>query len=131
MKPTLVFTYGTLKRGYGNNRLLDGARFMGEAVTQPIFNLFSLGGFPGITMDGTTAVHGEVFEVTDETMMARLDRLEGHPGWYRRTPIKAHYVEGGSTSENEIDVEAYVLPDGYGAANTQIPSGIWGRRSAA
>lgn len=30
----------------------------------------------------------ELYEVTDENMLARLDSLEWHPRWYRRTPIK-------------------------------------------
>jgi len=34
------------------------------------------------------ALKVELYEVTDENMLARLDSLEGHPRWYRRTPVQ-------------------------------------------
>jgi gamma-glutamylcyclotransferase (GGCT)/AIG2-like uncharacterized protein YtfP len=34
------------------------------------------------------ALKVELYEVTDPLMLARLDSLEGHPRWYRRTPVK-------------------------------------------
>lgn len=33
-----VFVYGTLKRGYPNNPLLEGSEFLGEAVTVLTYN---------------------------------------------------------------------------------------------
>jgi len=34
-----VFVYGTLKRGYPNNPLLEGSQFLGEAVTVPTYKM--------------------------------------------------------------------------------------------
>lgn len=110
-----VFVYGTLMAGFGNNRLLQygKATFLGPATTLPQFTLISLGGFPGLLRGGETAVQGEVYEVDIETL-TNLDRLEGHPHWYRREPValedgreiegyiylqpppKVHVVESGS-----------------------------------
>lgn len=75
----LVSVYGSLRRGLGNHRLLEnsGVNEIGEFVTEPKYTLFSLGGFPGIHENGTTAVKMEVYEVDDDTFK-RLDRLEGY-----------------------------------------------------
>ena len=91
----LVFTYGTLCRGQANHRLLrDGAaRFVGEAITRERFVLFD-GPFPRMSRlpmkhqadpqgDRLGHVRGEVWAVDDRTLAA-LDRLEGHPRFYRR-----------------------------------------------
>lgn len=30
----------------------------------------------------------EIYKVTDEAYLSQVDRLEGHPEWYKREPIK-------------------------------------------
>ena len=114
-----VFVYGTLMSGEGNHRLLDhnGARLLGPAVTAPSFDLVSLGGFPAMFADGDTAIAGELYEV-DAATLEDLDRLEGHPRFYRRQRIAL--ADGAR-------VEAYVLPrDSFAAERaTPIASGDW------
>lgn len=86
---TLLFVYGTLKRGCSNHRYLADQTFVGLARTKPGFRLYDLGGYPGIAIHAqdTTGVIGEVWSVTAEAL-ARLDRFEGvHEGLYRREPI--------------------------------------------
>lgn len=83
---TLVFVYGTLLAGERNHRYLKTARLVAEASTPPEFRLHDLGSFPGLVRGGEHAVLGEVYEV-DEPTLAALDRLEGHPDFYRRTSI--------------------------------------------
>jgi gamma-glutamylcyclotransferase (GGCT)/AIG2-like uncharacterized protein YtfP len=86
---TLLFVYGSLKRGCSNHRQLRGQRFVGPARTQPGFRLFDLGEYPGMIpfpadRDG---VEGEVWSV-DHASLARLDQFEGVPeGLYRREQI--------------------------------------------
>lgn len=87
MTEHLVFTYGTLKRGYGNNRLLTDSIFVGEAETEYAYYMADHG-IPFVWTEGG-ALHkiaGEVYRVDNETL-ARLDQLEGHPTSYCRTPI--------------------------------------------
>jgi gamma-glutamylaminecyclotransferase len=96
---TRVFVYGTLLAGERNHHLLDGARLVGEARTEPAFTLYDFGPYPGMVAGDNNAVVGEVYEV-DEPMLAAMDRLEGHPRFYQRTTIR---LEDGST------VEAYLL----------------------
>lgn len=84
---TRIFTYGTLMTGQANHRLLARAKRIGAARTEARFDLVDLGAFPGMLTGGRTAISGEVYEVDRETLAA-LDRLEGHPRFYRRTRIR-------------------------------------------
>ncbi|QIQ66459.1 putative gamma-glutamyl cyclotransferase [Pseudomonas phage clash] len=86
-----VFVYGTLMHGFGNHCLLEGARFVGHATSQERGRMYSCGGFPILSFKHREdLVTGEVWELPggDEgkEMLNNLDRLEGYPGWYDRSP---------------------------------------------
>jgi gamma-glutamylaminecyclotransferase len=83
---TRVFVYGSLMRGQGNHRHLERSSFVCAARTQPLYRMHSLGAFPGVVARGAQAIEGEVFDV-DAATLDRLDSLEGHPTFYRRTLI--------------------------------------------
>lgn len=86
---TLLFVYGTLKRGCQNHQYLAGQTFVGNARTAPGFRLFDLGGYPGIARkaDDHDGVVGEVWSV-DDIALQRLDHFEGvHEGLFRREPL--------------------------------------------
>lgn len=79
MKSTLVFVYGTLKRGLSNHGWLRGQVFAGEARTEVRYRMYDLGGYPGMVVapEGEgVAIEGEVWEV-DEAGLRGLDLLEG------------------------------------------------------
>jgi len=85
---TLIFVYGTLKRGGSNHHHLAGQTFLCEGRTGPGFRLFDLGAYPGMVAhaDGRS-VPGEVWAV-DPECLARLDVLEGvAEGLYRRDRV--------------------------------------------
>ena len=87
---TLLFVYGTLKRGCSNHRYLAGQEFIAISRTPPGYRLYDLGGYPGIVSepDDRDGVVGEVWSVDDEALQ-RLDRFEGiHEGLYRREPLR-------------------------------------------
>lgn len=88
-----LFVYGTLKKGYANHHVLDGAKFVCNA-SMPNAVLYSLGGFPGLqtTENSNDVVTGEVYEI-DEAILKRCDRLEGHPDFYKRQPATV-YADG-------------------------------------
>lgn len=93
-----VFVYGTLKQGEGNHRLLEQARFVGDAATKRGFSM-TTGGCPFVHMLGEDSIRGEVYEV-NEHQLARLDQLEGYvPGrpdnYYDRVEIIADMIGGG------------------------------------
>lgn len=86
---TLLFVYGTLKRGCSNHHHLAGQTFVGAARTVAGFRLYDLGGYPGIAVvaEDCAGVVGEIWSV-DATALARLDAFEGvHEGLYRRASI--------------------------------------------
>lgn len=87
---TLVFVYGTLKRGGSNHHYLRGQSFVGEARTVPGFRLYVVADYPGMVPDAadTDGVAGEVWAV-DPAALVRLDELEGvEEGLYVREPAR-------------------------------------------
>lgn len=72
-----VAVYGSLRKGMGNHYTLSGAKYLGRFDTKPIFNLYSLGAFPGLKPKGKSSVVMEVYEVDDEGLK-KVDRLEGY-----------------------------------------------------
>ncbi|MEO5960307.1 MAG: gamma-glutamylcyclotransferase family protein [Opitutaceae bacterium] len=86
---TLVFVYGTLKRGFSNHSRLAGQKYLGPARTVPGFRLFELDGFPALVAwpEDRAGVVGEVWSV-DRDQLLKLDVFEGvQEGMYRREPI--------------------------------------------
>ena len=95
-----VAVYGSLKKGFGNHRLLKGSNMIDETFTKPEFHMGSFGAFPGI-VEGNKKVKVEVYEVDDQTFK-NLDHLEGYPRYYNRKEI---------TLENGIKAWIYFLDD--------------------
>jgi gamma-glutamylaminecyclotransferase len=81
-----MFVYGSLKKGYGNHGFVETSHFVGEAVTEPKFTMISYGFFPACLTDGVTEIKGEVYDVAD-SVLARMDRLEGVPDFYQRIRV--------------------------------------------
>ncbi|MBN9524086.1 gamma-glutamylcyclotransferase [bacterium] len=98
--PTVLFVYGTLKRGEPAHRLIADQTFLGPAVTAPRYRLADLGPFPGLVRDDTAglAVSGELWEVSD-CCRDELDDFEGCPALYTRERI--------DVAEVDAPVEAY------------------------
>lgn len=85
---TLVFVYGTLKRGGVNHAQLADQLHVGPARTAPGYTLYSLGEYPGLVADPAdrSGVAGELWAV-DAPALARLDAFEGlDEGLYARVP---------------------------------------------
>src|SRR5688572_19109866 len=87
---TLLFVYGTLKRGCSNHGRLADQTFLALARTPPGYRLYDLGGYPALAAqpDDRDGVFGELWSV-DAAGLERLDRFEGvHEGLYRRDTIQ-------------------------------------------
>src|SRR6187455_2507530 len=78
---TILFVYGTLKRGLRNHRLIADQTFLGEVTTEPRYRVIDLGPFPGLIVDEVNglAVQGELWAVS-ECCLAELDEFEGVAG---------------------------------------------------
>jgi gamma-glutamylaminecyclotransferase len=86
---SLIFVYGSLKRGYALHHLLEGQAFLGPVTTCPLYRIFDLGSYPGLVdWPEGLAVQGELYEV-DAECLKRLDEAEGvDEGLYARRIIK-------------------------------------------
>jgi hypothetical protein len=95
--------------GYGNNRLLSGARSLGRAHTRDAAFTMHLmkqevGEYIGVDMlhaavpcvspaqQGGVRVAGEVFAVSDPALLDRLDALEEHPDWCVSANITPNFL---------------------------------------
>ena len=109
-----IFVYGSLRKGGGLHPALNSSECLGTFKTKPMYSLYSLGAFPALVADGLTSVVGELYEVTND-VLSTLDRIEGHPHFYIRTPI---------TLENGLEAEVYLLPH-VPYSQEFIESGDW------
>lgn len=110
----IVFVYGTLLSGLGNHHYLDGAHYFGEAETVESYRM-TAGGIPYVSRrDPICPVKGELYIVNDETL-AKLDRLEGHPRFYKREVIHIRIGKGHILAWcylNERSAGHHVVEDG-------------------
>lgn len=86
----LVFVYGTLKSGFRNHSLLANAKFLGIGKTAAEYTLYDMSDFPAVSTTGQTAIHGEIYQVNDDTFQ-QIDDLEGHPYYYHRIEIESQF----------------------------------------
>lgn len=101
----LVFVYGTLKRGYALNQALSRSLFISKATTGPQYTLLSGPMFPFLVERKGIGARGELYMVDDKTLQD-LDRIEGHPNFYKRQKIKVRDEFG-----RELEAFAYIHPD--------------------
>jgi len=108
-----VFVYGTLKAGHGNHRLLENSKLLHEATITG--KMVSLGGFPCVSTNGDNQIHGEVYEVDDQTL-GHLDHLESNGSFYTREIVNS----------SKGPVWVYLIQDeGYYQTRPLIRNGVW------
>ncbi len=85
MSGEYIFVYGTLRKGHRNHRLLENSEFVGYAITKDKYSLF-VDGIPYVVKIPVSKIKGEVYRI-DKHTLEKLDRLEGHPDFYKRERI--------------------------------------------
>ena len=86
--PIDLFVNGTLMRGLALHQNLDGAEFLGEARTAPVYRIYSIGDVhPGMfeVEQGGVSVPGEMYRLPDD-VWTRVEAGEP-PGLYKG-PVK-------------------------------------------
>jgi gamma-glutamylcyclotransferase (GGCT)/AIG2-like uncharacterized protein YtfP len=119
-----MFVYGTLKSGFGNNRVMrdNGGRaeFMGAYRTADDFIMCGMG-FPRVSRVPDNlqlslvqsrkigCVMGEVWSVNDASLAA-MDRLEGHPNFYCREQVRVVPERSQATDLKPVTAWMYLIP---------------------
>lgn len=122
MSKTLVAVYGSLRKGHGNNDLLvrGGAEFICTTRTKSKFAMYSLGGFPFVSLtEHKVPITVEVYEV-DSHCLARLDCLEG----YREGSGDSFYNRSQVNLEN-LDKPAFIYHIDNRTNQSPVTSGDW------
>lgn len=93
MNKKLIAVYGTLRLNQGNYEwLLKDATHLGTINTEDIFDLYSLGGFPGLKENGNISIVVDIFEVNDYES-DRVDSLEGYKEGIKPTFYDKIYID--------------------------------------
>ena len=118
-----VAVYGTLKSGYHNNHLLLDADLVGTGKLQDRYPL-EVDGLPYLYPEKGVGefVDVEVYDV-DDNLLARLDRLEGHPNWYKRERVLIDLDDWSKTTAwvyflDQPTPEGVAFTDSYTGTNT-------------
>lgn len=126
-----VFVYGTLRPPKPDTPD-DDSRYYPQiadyiqavALAQlPDAALYDLGAYPALR-PGEGMVHGELLTV-EPVALAIMDRIEGHPAFYRRDRAVVH------TQDGPAEAWVYWAPDGLSEGHPRITGGDWFRRPAA
>jgi len=107
----LVFVYGSLKNGFGNNVVLQRTNsvLIGSAVTEEsIYSMISFGSFPGVyrandQCETPYRIQGELYAVNKKGMR-NLDTLESNGSFYQREVTKIRIDD-----KTTVDAWMYLL----------------------
>ena len=112
----LIVTYGSLRKGHGNNRLLRDSELKSTEVINIPYRMISLGAFPGlIPSPENHDITVEIWEVNDYTYRS-VECLEGWPSFYQKALVL--------TSLGEVEVYVLESPR-YQSGYDSVESGDW------
>ncbi len=112
LEDTMIAVYGTLKKGLSNYwNYLNNSTFIGKGKTAHKYPLL-ISGLPYLIEENGLGHHVEVeiFTVTG-TVLASLDRLEGHPTWYKRKQVMIDTKQGQQLCWVYFNIREKVKPD--------------------
>jgi|RhiMethySRZTD1v2_1073278.scaffolds.fasta_scaffold52470_5 gamma-glutamylcyclotransferase (GGCT)/AIG2-like uncharacterized protein YtfP len=117
---TLLFVYGSLKRGFLHHDFLAGSAFVRAASTAPGYQLVLQGEYPALALDpgAPGVVEGELYLVGDE-LLPELDHFEGCPELYQRENV---VLDDGTTALS------YVISAGRAASLPRVAGAAWVKR---
>ncbi len=119
-KPCRLFVYGTLLSGERDHALLGDAELIGNALTEPLFQLVDLGVYAALIPDGKVAVHGELYAASLATRR-EIDVKRQVPILFQRATLRL--ADG-------TDAEAYVMAPDPVRGKRRLAHGDWRKRFA-
>jgi len=89
-----VFVYGTLKKGWRNHHLMNGADYIVSTITrEPVWSMMDCPSWthpgqrsPAVLDNGNYHIEGELYKITP-TLLEKLDRLEQLDVHYKRRTV--------------------------------------------
>lgn len=96
-----IAVYGTLRKGWGNHRLISHLPLLAKGRTVEKYAMYERG-IPFVYKDiPEDRITVEVYTVNRKKDLPGLDMLENHPQWYRRQPINVE-IENGEIISAEL-----------------------------
>lgn len=86
-----LFVYGSLKKGFENEHVLDKAKYISKATTVRKFAMYtSKGGeYPYLLKDKPlNNIKGELYKIARKDLLNKIDIFEGSPDYYTRESIE-------------------------------------------
>ena len=106
-----VVVYGSLIKGMGNHRVIDGSKLLSSEIISLPFEMIDMGSYPGlIRSKDINDIQVEVYEVDAQTYQ-RVEKLEGWPSFYDRELIETSVGAG----------DIYFLDNNKGREYTRYP----------
>lgn len=86
----LLFVYGSLKKGFDNNKILSKAVYVSKAETIRKFAMYKSddGNYPYLVKNKPLyRIPGEIYKIKQQDLMQKIDLFEGSPEYYLRERI--------------------------------------------
>lgn len=86
-----LFVYGSLKKGFENEHLLDKAKYISKASTVRKFAMYTTkgGDYPYLLKDKPlNNIKGELYKIARKDLLKKIDIFEGSPDYYTRESIE-------------------------------------------
>lgn len=93
----ILFVYGSLKKGFDNNRILNKAIYISKAQTVRKFAMYRSeeGDYPYLVKNKSLyVISGEIYKIKRKDLMQKIDLFEGSPDYYLRESINVKTRSG-------------------------------------
>ncbi|MDQ0160025.1 gamma-glutamylcyclotransferase [Alkalibacillus salilacus] len=119
---TYVFVYGTLRYGERNHRIIAGEKLVAYQASILGRMVDTESDFPAIVLDDSSWVYGEVYEVSEETLI-KINALEGdepkQDPYYERVQVEV------KTGHGFLNAYTYYMTANQVKEWSTIASGDW------
>lgn len=86
-----LFVYGSLKKGFENEHILDKGRYISKATTVRKFAMYKAKGgeYPYLLKNKPLHnIEGELYKIARKDLLKKIDIFEGSPDYYTREAIE-------------------------------------------